>query len=182
MEKISCNVLHSAKVKVEMQNVKVFENSRRRGIVEDGNSFKDYTDLGLFTYKKDAFLAIEVYKKILAVAELDGVKPCEEYEIDRKLFPEKEMNIKYYNSVQEFVKDNLMIAKCQKKIGKNKVNKILVDLGVKMSSQQERIVERMISDYVYQLKIGEIENSNPKTNVEYQENIKFLQDLSNGKV
>ncbi|MBQ7797721.1 MAG: hypothetical protein IJ371_01205 [Clostridia bacterium] len=182
MEKITCNVLYNAKVQIKMENVKGFKYDKLSGKVKSMTSFQDYTDLGMFTYKKDAFLAIEVYKKILEVAELNDVKPCEEYMIDRNIFPEKEMaDVKYYNNVLEFVKDNLMIAKCQKKIGKDKVNKILVDLGVKMDENQERIVERMVSDYIYQSRMGEIENASPKTIVDYKENIKFLKDLSNAK-
>ncbi len=182
MEKISCVALYNASIMIEMPNVEVSKYSKLSGKVETSNSFKEYADLGMFTYKKDAFLAIEVYKKILEAAEMDNIKPCEESKIDRKIFPEKEMSARYYNNIAEFVKDNLMIAKCKKIIGDDKVNKILVDLGAKMNPQQERIVERMISDYICQSEDKNIKHANPKAIVNYKENVKFLEDLQSGKI
>ena len=180
MEKIECVVLYDAKPMITMTGATKY--TKVDGNIIKSDCFSDYADLGLFTSKIDAFTAIEVYKKVLKVAKIDGVKPTEEYSITRKIFPEDEMSEHYYNNVQEFINDNLMIAKCKKQIGKDKFNKILVDLGVKMNDQQDRILERMVSDYVLQSKKLEDNNIERQTVEDYKNNIKFLQDLRAGKI
>ena len=162
MEKVTCVALYNARIKVKSAD----------------ESKKGYIDLGLFTLKKDAFLAIEAYKQIVSASKLDDVVPCEQYSIGRKLVPEAEMNVKYYNNVQEFIKDKSLLVECEKKIGKDRINKILVDIGIKMDPAHERIIGAITSRLVVDAKLAE-------GTIEYpgiKEGIKTLDALLNGKI
>jgi hypothetical protein len=183
MEKITCNVFYSAKVMSHFPNAVIYKHNEITGDMERNNGFQDYSELGLFTYKKDAFMAIEAYRKIVNAAKLKSIAIDEDYSIEKEIIPENEMeNVGYYNNVQEFINKNLLIEKCREEIGKDAINKILVDLGIKISAEQEKIIGRMVSDYV--LKKREAELADNKYNNQIpncQANIEFLNGLKNGK-
>ena len=183
MEKIECVVLYNAKPLLTTTGG-VIKYTKVDGKIIRSDNFSEYADIGMFTRKIDAFSAIEVYKKVLEVAKIDAVKPTDAYKIDKKIFPEEEMPEYYYNNVQEFIDDNLMLAKCKEKIGKDKFNKILVSLGVKMDEQHEKIIERMISENVVTKKLEESKGTGiGKINAaECKDNIKVLTDILGGKL
>ena len=183
MEKVTCNVLYRAKIMSHFSNEVVYERDKITGEMNKKNDFHTYSDLGLFTSKIDAFAAIEAYRKIVNEAQLTNFAVEEGQSIEKEIIPETKMkDIWYYNNVQEFVSDNLMIENCRKKIGKDAINKILVDLGLKITPDQEKIIGRMVSDYVLKKRKEELtDNQYNKQITNCQENIDFLNGLKNGK-
>ena len=164
MEKITCVVLYGAKYMVEQPTA-----SKRK---------TKYDDLGLFTYKKDAIMAGEVYEKVLQATQLDDIIPCEEYDVDKVILPEKDVaNITYYNNITEFIKDNEVMVRCVDKIGKKQLDKILVSLGLMLNPNQQSIITRLISDNELKRRL---EKDSPRVVEDCKENNDFLKALRDG--
>ena len=136
-----------------------------------------------FAEKEDAVVALELFKK-LGIPD-SGV----EYYIQPKVFLVESQNYyeilqsKYYfKSLNEFINSDMMANNIKKLgINRNEINKLLEEINVTMNNkkQQQKIIERMIRDYQYQIKI----NQNLPVDVEsYKENVKFLEDLRDGKI
>ena len=95
-----------------------------------------------------------------------------------------------YLTLDNFIKGNLKIALYRNHIGKKAMKKLLKEISAEIEDRNnikkqqdkkdfDRIIDRMIRDYEYQIKI----NENLPVDVEdYKENVKLLEDLRDGKI
>ncbi|MFQ6724066.1 MAG: hypothetical protein ACLRFE_01855 [Clostridia bacterium] len=154
----------------------VYRLSGAKRVNINGNLVPEWMwDLGDFAVEKDAMMALELCKKL----HLQGSGV--EYYITPKAFSnESDKSKYYYKTLKGFISSDI-IAKHTKKIGRKAMNMLLEEIDIKINNkkQQQRIIERMIRDYQYQIKI----NKNLPVDVEdYKENVKFLEDLRDGKI
>lgn len=88
-----------------------------------------------------------------------------------------------YDSLNEFIKRNSIVRPYSRKIGDYATKNLIVSIDQKIKSKRNfRIIDRMIRDYHYQIMLDEKNPQMHDTVEHYKENIKFLQDLRDGKI
>lgn len=136
--------------------------------------------VGLFKNEEDAKNAIKLYKKVY---ESKDEKFLNVYNIEKKSFPNSLKHKyfrKYFSTLDEFIDSDECICDYIDYIGADELCELLKETDVETKAERNlRIIERMIRHYQYQIKI----NENLPVDVEdYKENVKFLQDLRDGKI
>ena len=87
-----------------------------------------------------------------------------------------------YINLNSFIKSNRIVKSYSRKIGEEGMKKLMAAVEHKVIEERNlRIIDRMIRDYQYQVMLDE---KNPKAKDvadSHKENIRFLQDLRDGK-
>ena len=138
--------------------------------------------VGTFKDKTDAEYAAKLYETAYnntPANSYDGRSCTGKYKIDKIISKFGA----HYVSLNDFIKRNSIVRPYCRKIGDESTKKLMVIIDRKIKSEKSfRIIDRMIRDYHYQIMVdekipqmqGEVEH--------YKENIKFLQDLRDGKI
>ncbi len=147
-----------------------------KSICQEDKSEKSWWSIGLFKNEQDAKYAIQIYEK---ANKIKGNDCTGNHYVASKVYI-KQLAPIYYINLNEFINQNVPVMEYVAFIGTDGLNKLLKEIGVNVEKEKNlRIIERMIRDYQYQIKI----NENLPVDVEdYKENVKFLQDLRDGKI
>lgn len=162
-----------------MENIKLYEacvQVEHRSIEGD----KTLWDIiGLFKNKQDAEYAVQIYEKACRIK--GNIIPRNHY-VDEKLCP-KRLNLKYYENLDRLINKNDIVMECTALIGAEGMKKLLEEIGAKIGQEKSlRIIERMIKHYKYQIKINENIPAMQTIVEEDKENVRFLEDLRDGKI
>ncbi len=149
---------------------------------------KMHWSIGLFGNEQDANLAIQLYEK---AQEANNDKCTGVHYVTHDEYP-KQQNIAYYKSLNEFINQKSIIAKYVASIGADELDKILKTSAVTPDSKDaknkqdrqefDRLIERMIRDYRYRIKIDKMTGTCQRLIEEEEKIIEFLEDLRDGKI
>ena len=137
--------------------------------------------ISTFKNEQDAEFACKLYEAAYNSDNRAYASICTgNHRVDRVSYPKKLTHGPDYISLDEFIEKNIIVKEYSSKIGKEAMKKLLKEMGVETEQEKNlRIIERMIRDYQYQIKI----NENLPVDVDgYKENVKFLEDLRDGKI
>ena len=150
---------------------------------------KRFSVVGLFKSEQDAQNAIKLFKMVY---EAKGIKFLGNEEVEKISFPRYigyTAFKKTYNTLDEFISADFNIEEYVKHLGSEGKAEFLneIDSKIDFKKQQnikecERIIERMIRHYEYRLKLDQSTGVSQRLLEEYRENIKFLEDLHDGKL
>ena len=88
-----------------------------------------------------------------------------------------------YINLNAFIKSNRVVKSYGRKIGEDGMKRLLESVEHKIIEERNfRIIDRMIRDYQYQIMLDEKNPQNRDIAEDHKENIKFLQELRDGKV
>lgn len=162
-----------------MEKITLYEavvEFEHKSICQEGKSEKSWWSIGLFKNEQDAKHAIQIYEK---ANKIKGNDCTGNHYVTSNEYP-KHLNPRYYTNLDEFINNNIPVMEYVAFIGTDGLNKLLKEIGVNVEKEKNlRIIDRMIRHYQYQIKI----NENLPVDVEgYKENVKFLEDLRDGKI
>ena len=88
-----------------------------------------------------------------------------------------------YVNIGAFIRSNRIVKSYSRKIGEDGLKKLMESVEHKLIQERAfRIIDRMIRDYQYQIMIDEKNPQNKDFSENHKENVKFLQDLRDGKI
>ena len=148
---------------------------------ENENCELQWVVLNTFKNKEDAEKACRLYGIAYNSVYIDyNVKCTGNHRVDNVSYPKQLTKGPDYISLDEFIQKNEVVQQYKNHIAEENMKKLLKEIGVNTEKEKNlRIIERMIRDYQYQIKI----NENLPVDVEgYKENVKFLEDLRDGKI
>jgi hypothetical protein len=143
---------------------------------------KTWQVVGLFVNEEDAQKAVKLYE---IVHRAMGEKLLHNRSVEKKSFPQSIRHRyykRYYRNLDEFLDDNLNIG-YYLQINKLTIDDLLNEINERDNKAEKelRIIERMIRQYKYRLKIDQATGTAQEVIDEYEENIKYLESLRDEK-
>ena len=169
--------------KVTMDRIDLYEASIEKIIVNKPNNIaKSYRVFGLFVNKQDAIDAVKLYE---VVHRALGENLSHNIGVGKKSFPKNLRHRyykRYYENLDEFIKDDTNIVRYLQ-VNNLTVDELLAEINNRDAKAKKdiSIIERMIRQYKYRLKIDRATGTAQEVIDEYEENIKYLESLRDEK-